>query len=93
MTTVTDEDFDFALRLDSMSLLSGVPAVLNCVAVAAARHREAAEARAFEAGAKAMQEAAEHVMMAWGASGRSSHQSPASAIATLDPAQIAGDGE
>lgn len=54
--------------------------------LASARHREAAE----KAGAKAMQEAAEHAMMAWGASGRSSHQSPASAIAALDPAQIAG---
>lgn len=44
---VMDADRLFASRLDSMGLLSGVPAVLDCVEAAAARHRQGrAEAEA-----------------------------------------------
>lgn len=48
-TTVEKIDMQRALELDSMRCLSGVPAVLDCVAAAFAAHRIAAEERGKEA--------------------------------------------
>lgn len=91
MTTVTQADREAAAKVrpnsHNSALILGGERDGTDIVLAAAYGREAAEARAFEAGAKAMQEKAAKIVHSAG------HEGLAVEITALDPAQIAGDGK